>query len=103
MAVVLRFVQRYLPKDRDAFLSLEAQFASMERSRPELPQGRRRQPLSGNRSSNTLIWECEFETLREAESALARLSADPQHEALYRQQAPFIADAVTEFDEVLDL
>jgi len=102
VACILRFVQRYLPKDRDAFLSLEAQFAALERRRPDLPRGRRRQPQAGQRSSNTLIWESEFPSLAEAELALARLAQDREHDDLFRQQVPYITDVQVEFDEVLE-
>jgi hypothetical protein len=101
MPFVLRFVQRYRPADKQRFLELEAAFAAMENRRPDMPQGRRSQPYSGREPSNTLIWECEFPTLPAAENALASLGADPEHEALYRQQVPYFLDAYTEIYEVL--
>ena len=102
MTYILRFVQRYAVADRARFMALEAQFAALERRRPDLPQGRRSQPYAGREPSCTLIWECEFPTLAAVHDALARLSADPEHEALFQQQASYMAEAFTEIYEVLD-
>ena len=98
----LRFLQTYRPQDREAFLAAEARFVRLERDRPDLPQGRRHQPVTGRLATNTLIWECEFPTLADLHESLARLSADPQHGELFRDQVPYIMDAYTEIDEVLD-
>jgi len=103
MAYQLRFVQRFRPSDRATFLSLEAAFASLERRKPEFPKGRRMLPYSGRESGNTLIWECEFPSLQAAQEALALLSADPDHEALFQKQSPYMSDAYTEIYEVLDI
>ena len=102
MAFILRFVQRYRPQDRAAFMALEAQFAAMERRRPDLPKARRSQPYAGREQTSTLIWECEFPTLAEAQDALAHLGADSEHEALYKQQVPYMAEAFTEIYDVLE-
>lgn len=103
MPYILRFVQRYRPEDREAFMNLEAQFAAMEKRRTDWLQGRRRQPYSGREPSNTLIWETELPMLAEVQQALARIAADPEHEELFRKQVPFMTDAYTEIDEVLEL
>jgi hypothetical protein len=103
MVYVLRFVQRYRQVDRDAFMKLEAEFCAMEKRRPEWPQGKRRQPYSGREPVNTLIWESEFSSLADVQQALARIAADPEHEDLFRKQVPYMTDAYTEIDEVLDL
>jgi hypothetical protein len=102
VAHVVRFVQRFRPADERAFLALEAQFAALERRKKSLPRGRRSRPFAGREAVHTLIWECEFASLEEARSALARMSADPDHERLLRRQVPYFLDAYTEIYEVLD-
>lgn len=102
MPYVLRFVQRFLPKDRDVFMKLEAEFAKMERRRKGYPKGRRCTPYAGREETNTLIWECEFPTLQAAQDALALMAKDPGHEKLYRKQVPYMQEAYTEIYEVLD-
>jgi len=103
MRYILRFVQRYRQADREAFLRLEADFSSMEKRRPDWPQGRRRQPYAGREPVNTLIWESEFSTLADVQQALAHIASDPEHEELFRRQVPYMMDAYTEIDEVLEL
>jgi hypothetical protein len=102
MAYILRFVQQYSATNREAFMALEAMFAGMERRRKDWPQGRRYQPLSGREPTNTLVWECEFPTLAEAQDALKRMGSDPEHEQLFRQQAPYITQNYTEIYEILE-
>ena len=103
MPYVLRFVQRFLPMDREAFMKLEAEFAKMERRRKGYPKGRRSTPYAGREETNTLVWECEFPTLEAAQKGLALMAADPEHEGLYKQQVPLMQEAYTEIYEVLDL
>lgn len=102
MPYILRFVQRYRPMNRAEFMALEARFAEMEKRRDDLPLGRRSQPYAGREPSNTLIWDCEFASLEEAEAALARLSADPEHDDLFGRQVPYMEEAFTEIYEVLE-
>ena len=102
MAYVLRFVQCFLPKDREAFMKLEAEFAKMERRRKGYPKGRRSTPYAAREETNTLIWECEFPTLKAAQDALALMAGDPEHEKLYKKQVPYMQEAYTEIYEVLD-
>ncbi len=103
MAYVLRFVQRYRPAERKQFMDLEAEFCAMENRRSDWFHGRRYQPYAGREPSNTLIWETDFCTLAEVQEALDRIAADAEHEKLFRQQAPFMTDAYTEIDEILEL
>jgi len=103
MPFVVRFVQEYAPAERETFMALEARFAEMERRRPEWPSGRRSQPYAGALPTHTLIWEHEFATLHEAQDALALIGSDPEHEELFRQQAPTITRARTEIYETLEL
>ncbi len=102
MAYKLRFVQRYRPADRAAFMKLEAQFVALEKRRADFPRGRRWQTYAGREPTNTLIWEAEFPTLAAAQQALALLEADPEHGKLLQQQVPYFQDAYTEIYEELD-
>jgi hypothetical protein len=102
MPYVLRFVQRYRPADEGAFLKLEAQFAALERRQRDLPKGRRSRPYAGREPAHTLVWECEFETLGEAQEALDRLSSSPEHARLLKRQVPFFLESFTEIYEVLE-
>ena len=101
MPYVLRFVQRYRPADRNAFMELEAQFAALEQA-GELPKGQRRQPYAGREPVDTLIWEGEFATIEQLHAARLRFSQSELHEALFRKQAPYMLDARTEIDELLE-
>ena len=102
MAYILRFVQRFRPENRDAFMALEAKFAKMERRRRGYPRGRRSVPYAGREQTSTLVWECEFPTLQAAQDALALMAKDPAHDTLYRKQVPYMEEAYTEIYEVLD-
>jgi hypothetical protein len=102
MAFILRFVQRYPVADRESFMALEAEFAAMERRRSDWPKGRRYQPYAGREPTHTFIWEREFPTLAEAQEALQRIGSDPEHEELFRRQAPYITRAHTEIFETLE-
>jgi len=102
MAFVLRFVQRFRPKDEKAFMALERRFAALERRKRGFPRGQRRRPVSGREPVHTLIWEATFPTLAAAQAALERIARDPDHAKLLRKQIPYFLDAYTEIDEVLD-
>ena len=101
MAYVLRLVQRFRPADESAFMALEARFAALER-RKGWPRGRRSRPVAGREPGNTLVWECELETLAAVNETLATLGKDPDHARLLRRQVPFFLEAWTEIYEVLD-
>lgn len=103
MPYVVRFVQHYPLSQRTAFMNAEAKFAAMERRRNDFPKGRRSQPYAGREPSNTLIWECEFPSLAEAQAALSQMSADAEHEALLREAVPSMTDTYTEINEILEL
>ena len=105
MKYVLRFVQNYRPADRAAFMALEAKFDALEKRRPDLPQGRRMQPWAGGLPTNTLVWECTFDSMDKLQAGLAALTAlsgDPEHEHLFQQQAPLMVDTYTEIYEALE-
>lgn len=102
MAYVLRFVQRFRAANEAAFMALEAQFAALER-RNGWSRGRRSRPFAGREPGNTLVWECELESLAAVNDALAAMGRDPDHARLLKRQIPFFLDAWTEIYEVLDL
>jgi hypothetical protein len=102
MKCLLRFVQRYRPTDREAFMQVEAKFAAMELHRRDWPRGRRYEPLTGREPSNTLIWEAEFPTPADAQAALIKMAGDAEHEKLLAEQLPYMADAYTEIYKLLE-
>lgn len=104
MPFVLRVTQRYVLEQRKAFMDLEAKFIAMEqRRRTEFPKGRRSQPFAGSLPTNTLIWECEFPSLAQIQAFLEMISTDPEHDALFRQQVPYMLEAHTEIQEILNI
>lgn len=102
MGYVVRFVQRYAPEKREAFMKAEAKFAALEKRRSDFPKGQRSQPYAGREPSHTLIWECEFPSLTEAQGALSTIATDAEHEVLFREQAPYMVETYTEINEILD-
>ena len=103
MSYVLRLIQQYHPSHIQDFFELEAQFQALERRSPQFPRGRRYQPFSGAEQTNTLVWECEFDSLAEVQEALKKMDDDPTHTALFEKQAPCIVGMRTEIYKVLDL
>jgi hypothetical protein len=102
MPYVLRFVQRFRAKDEAAFMALEAEFAALE-ARKGWPRGRRSRPFAGREPANTLVWECERESLAAVNDAVALMAGDSDHGRLLKRQIPYFLEAWTEVYEVLDL
>lgn len=102
MSYKLRFVQSFRQENIQEYLALEHLFAQMESSNPEFPRGRRYLPYTGKEPSNTLIWECDFESLEKAQEALSFLMNDNRHEELFRQQAKYILGTYTEIYKPFD-
>jgi hypothetical protein len=102
MSYKLRFVQHFKLDKTKEFLAIEKQFADLEQQSPEFPKGKRYLSVTGQEPSNTLIWECEFETLEAAQNALAFLLTDTRHEALFQTQSEFILDSFTEIYKPFD-
>ncbi|AZN43057.1 hypothetical protein [Paenibacillus albus] len=102
MAYKLRLVQRFHAASRAEFLELEHQFAKLERDIAAFPKGRRYLPYSGREAMNTLIWECEFDSLEAAQQAVAFLEEDARHEELARLQLPYFQDSYTEIYKLLE-
>jgi hypothetical protein len=96
MSYKLRFVQKFQPGNSIEFLEIEKQFAGFEEKYPEFPKGKRYLPLTGMHPSNTLIWECDFDTLEELQKAHQFLMGDNRHEELFRKQAQYMIDTYTE-------
>lgn len=103
MSYRLRFVQTFQPSAAQAFLELESQFEALERQSPRFPQGRRFQLLLEGEPANILIWESDFTSLHDLESALEKLEEDTTHRELFAKQRPLILDMRTEIYKVLDL
>jgi hypothetical protein len=102
MPYKLRFVQKFILSETDAFNTLERQFAEFENQYPEFPKGKRYNPLTGKEPSNTLIWECDFDTLEDLQKAHNFLMNDTRHEDLFKEQAKFMLDAYTEIYKPFD-
>jgi hypothetical protein len=102
MPYKLRFVQKFILAETDAFNAIEKQFAEFENQYPEFPKGRRYNPLVGKEPSNTLIWECDFDTLKDLQKAHHFLMNDTRHEDLFKEQTKFMLDAYTEIYKPFD-
>lgn len=96
MSYKLRFVQKFELGKSSEFLDIEKQFARFEEQYPEFPKGRRYLPLTGMHPSNTLIWECDFDTLEELHATHNFLMNDNRHEELFQVQSQYMLDAYTE-------
>ena len=101
MAFKLRFVQKIDQAKKNEFLEIERKFMDFEKANPQMPQGRRYLPVTGKEPTNTLIWECEFETLEDVTAQLQAIYDHPEHEILLQQQIPFMQDSYAEIYEVL--
>jgi len=96
MSYKLRFVQKFQLGNTKEFLEIEKQFEAFEQKYPDFPKGKRYLPLTGTMPSNTLVWECDFNSLEELQKAHQFLMSDDRHEDLFRKQAQYIIDAYTE-------
>ena len=103
MPYILRFTQQYQSAHHDEVLRLEAQFKDIERRDPTFPQGRRYQPYVSGEPNHTLIWECEFPSLRDLEAAMEKIEANPTHTELFAKQSPYFVGMRTEIFKVLEL
>lgn len=101
VAVIMRLVQQYHPSHKQEFHALEKQFAELEH-RGILPRGERLAPISGREPANTIVWQCRFDSLCAAETALKQIDASADHTALANKQHPMFQQSWIEFYEVLD-
>jgi hypothetical protein len=102
MSVTMRIIQQFDPSHETEFMELERQFAELEKRRPDYPNGRRLQPISGAEACHTLIWESEFPDLEVARAALRLFEGDAEHDALAKKQSPYFRRVRVEFYENLD-
>jgi len=102
MSYKLRFVQKFVLAKTREFLDIEKQFAAFEKNYPDFPKGKRYVPLTGKEPANTLIWECDFDTLEALHQAHQFLMNDKRHEDLFVVQSEFMVDAYTEIYKPYD-
>lgn len=102
MSVTMRILQQFDPAHEREFLELESKFAELEAARPDYPKGRRMKPIAAEQPCNTLVWQCEFESLDAAKQALSFFEGDAAHEALFVKQVPFFKQVKIEFYENLE-
>jgi hypothetical protein len=103
MAYKLRFVQKFSHKDKENFLRLEKEFIKFEKNNPSMPQGTRYLPVSGKESTNTLIWECTFDTLESLTKQFQAIYSNCDHENLLNQQVLYMQDCFAEIYEEITL
>lgn len=96
MSYKLRFVQTFKQEYAKEYLAIEKQFDEFEKHTPGAPQGKRYIAVSGRDPSNTLIWECDFPTLEEAQKAQVFFLADSTHDDLFQTQVKYIVGTYTE-------
>jgi len=102
MSYKLRFVQFFRQEYEKEYLDIEKQFEEFERSNPAAPKGKRYLSVSGRDASNTLIWECDFDTLEALQQAHAFFLKDSTHEALFKTQVKYILGTYTEIYKPID-
>lgn len=101
MAVLMRLVQQYNPAQKKEFHDLEKQFAELEH-RGLLPRGERLAPIAGREAANTIVWQCRFESLAVAETAIQQIELSTEHTELARKQHPMFQQSWVEFYDILD-
>lgn len=96
MSYKLRFVQTFIQEYAKEYLAIEKQFEAFEKNSHGAPVGKRYIPCSGREPSNTLVWECDFPTLEEAQKAQAFFLTDSTHDDLFQTQVKYIVGTYTE-------
>ena len=96
MSYKLRFVQTFKQEFAKEYLAIEQQFEAYEKKTPGAPVGKRYIPCSGRDASNTLVWECDFPSLEDAQRAQAFFLSDSTHEDLFQKQVKYIIGTYTE-------
>jgi len=99
--ILMRLVQQYYPSHKLEFHELEKQFAELE-LRGLLPRGERLVPIAGREPANTIVWQCRFDSLSAAESALKQIELSDEHTALAKKQHPMFQQSFVEFYGILD-
>jgi hypothetical protein len=103
MSYKLRFVQIFKQENAKEYLAIEKQFEAFEKHYPEAPAGKRYLSVSGRDASNTLIWECDFESLEEVQKAHAFFLTDSKHDDLFQTQSKYIVGTYTEIYKPFDV
>ena len=101
MAIIMRIVQQFQPGKRQQFVDLEKQFAGLEH-RGILPKGERMTPISSRDPGNTIIWQCRFDSLTAAETALKLFETNPEHTELANKQVHFFTNSWVELYNLLE-
>jgi hypothetical protein len=96
MSYKLRFVQKFKKGKQKEFLFLEKKFIDLEEKIKDFPKGRRYITMTGKESTNTLIWESDFNSLEETLQAIMVLESNSLHEELFDEQIKYMTDTYTE-------
>ncbi len=102
MSVTMRIIQQFDATKENEFMDFEKKFADMEKERPDYPKGKRMQPIASGEPCNSLIWQCEFQTIGEAYKTLDFFNGDAAHEKLLEGQLPYFRQVKIEFYKNLD-
>ena len=102
MSYKLRFVQTFKQANAKEYMAIEKQFEQFEKEYPEAPVGKRYLCISGREPSNTLVWECDFNSLEEVQRAHAFFLTDSRHEDLFQTQSQYIIGTYTEIYKPYD-
>lgn len=98
----LIFTQEFEQKNEGAYMALERRFMQFERDNPLAPKGRRFTPYLSGKPQNTLIWECEFDTLEQAIAAKRMLEDDETHTELLEEQIRYFVRSYAEIYRSVD-
>ena len=101
MAIIMRIVQQFQPGKKQQFIDLEKQFAGLEH-RGILPKGERMAPISSRDPGNTIIWQCRFDSLAAAETALKLFETNPEHTDLANKQVQCFTNSWVELYQLLE-
>lgn len=98
----LRFIQQFELSKTAAFMQIEKKFSIFEKEFPDFPKGKRYVPHIGRQPSNTLIWECDFDSMTALREAHDFLMNDKRHEELFKEQSQYIISTFTEIYKPYD-
>jgi hypothetical protein len=99
MSYKLQFKQEFMEEFKKEFLELEKEFVKLERENDDFPKGKRNIPFCGVDCTNVLIWECEFDSMKELVSAMNLLKQSAEHEKLFELQKKYIVKVYTSIYE----
>jgi len=93
----MRLSQQFDPAHEKEFFELEAQFQKLEEKYKDFPKGKRMSPIAAEEPCNTLIWECEFDSIQKAYEALDFFKNNDEHEKLFEKQKHYIKNVKIKF------